>query len=235
MTKYHVVLCLVLASALCSFSFYTEGNHIPVVNIVAPVNGSSVSRSSNIDYRINVTDKEDGSTKYEEITQEEVFLKVKYLSSVKQVPAYLQKEKQLAKAFLTMRQSDCFNCHAVKQKLAGPSFSDIAVKYGATAATYERLSKKIMKGSRGAWGDTQMPAHLNIKKEAATAIAKLVIQYGSDANFDLYRGTEGIITLNKKKVKSPSSVMLLTAYYLDHGIEMKNRKEGSTTIRFFLK
>ena len=236
MAKYQVLLCVVVASALCSFSFYRKYNHSPVVEIAAPANGSTVISGSIIAYKINVTDKEDGSSKYEEIQQAEVFLKVKILSSDRQISAYLQKEKQVGKTFTIMTQNNCFNCHGVQQKLAGPSFRDIATKYGATTATYERLSKKIIKGSHGVWSDGQrMPAHPNLKKEAAIAIAKWVVQYGRDANFALYTGTEGTISFNKKQSKTSSSVLLLMASYLDHGIESKNRKEGTGMMKIYLK
>jgi cytochrome c len=235
MTKYRVALCAVVVSALCSFSFDPFDNQVPVVEIAEPAKGTAIKRGSVIAYRINVTDKEDGSSKYEEIPQAEVLLKVKYLSSSKQISSYLQKETQFAKAFTIMRQSDCFNCHSVQQKLSGPSFREIAEKYGASAGTYEKLSKKIMKGSHGVWGDSQqMPAHPNLKKDAATALARLVIQYGSDKSFDLYSGTEGTIALNKKQSKT-SSVLLLIASYLDHGVNAKNKKEGKAMVRINLK
>lgn len=236
MTKYRVSLCAIVVAALCSFSFVQQVNQPPVVEIAEPAKNSTARRNSVITYKINVTDKEDGSSQYEEIPQAEVFLKVKYLSSAKQVSAYLQKENQFAKAFTIMRQSDCFNCHSVQQKLSGPSFRDIASKYGATAATYEKLSKKIMKGSRGVWSDNQqMPAHPKLKKDGALALAKLVIYYGSDKNFELYIGTEGTISLNKNQGKTSSSVVLLMASYLDHGIDGKNKKEGKAMMRVSLK
>jgi len=236
MTKYRVALCVVVASVLCSFSFDQQDNHIPLVEIAEPANGSAVSGGSIIAYKINVTDKEDGSSKYEEIQQAEVFLKVKYLPSAKYISAYIQKEKQFGKTFTIMTQNNCFNCHAVQQKLTGPSFRDIASKYGATTATYEKLSKKIRRGSHGVWSDSQqMPAHPNLKKDVATAIAKLVVHYGRDKSFDLYTGTEGTIQLNKNQSKTSSSVLLLMASYLDHGIKSKNRKEGKGMMRIYLK
>jgi cytochrome c len=236
MAKYQVLLCLVVASALCSFSYNRKYNHSPVVEIAATANGSTVPPGSIIAYKINVTDKEDGSSKYEEIPQAEVFLKVKFLPSVQQIAAYIQKEKQTGKTFTIMTQNNCFNCHGVQQKLTGPTFRDIASKYGATTATYERLSKKIIKGSHGVWSDgQQMPAHPNLKKDAAIAIAKWVVQYGRDTNFDLYTGTEGTVSFNKKQSKSSSSVLLLMASYLDHGLESKNRKEGTGMTKIYLK
>lgn len=235
MTKHWALLCIIAITVLSSFSFQQQDNHIPVVEITAPVNGSTLTHGSILSYKINVTDKEDGTSKYEEITPGEVFLKVKYLASEKDVLTYLQKEKQLEKAFILMKQNGCLNCHSLQHKLAGPSFHDIATKYGATPATYEKLSEKIIKGSHGVWGDSpQMPAHPNLKKEEAISLARLVVQYGSDKNFDIYTGTDGAVQLNKNLSKT-SSVLLLTASYLDHGIEMENRKDGKGVVKIYLK
>lgn len=234
MAKYWALLCVVTITVLSSFSFQQQDNHIPVVEITEPVNGTPVTHGSIINYKINITDKEDGTSKYDEIIPGEVLLKLKYLPSEKEVSAYLQKEKQVEKAFILMKQNGCLNCHSLQYKLAGPSFRDIATKYGATTATYEKLSEKILKGSHGVWGDgPQMPAHLNLKKEEALVLAKLVVQYGSDKNLELYTGTEGSIQLNKSKTSS--SVLLLTASYLDHGIEMENRKDGKGMVKVYLK
>jgi cytochrome c len=236
MVKYGVLLCVVIAAGLCSFSFYRQDNHIPVVEITEPLNGGAVTPGGILTYKINVTDKEDGTSKYEEITPVEVFLKVKYLASEKDMAAYQQKEKQLEQAFILMKQNGCLNCHSLQHKLAGPSFNDIATKYGATPATYEKLSEKIIKGSHGVWGDgPQMPAHPHLKKEEAIGLARLVIQYGSDKNLDIYTGTEGAIQLNKSQGKISSAVLLLIASYLDHGIEMENRKDGKAMVKIFLK
>lgn len=227
---------MMIAAGLCSFSFHRQENHIPVVKIVEPVTGISVTHGSTITYKIAVDDKEDGSSKYEEIQPGEVFLKLKYLSSAKETAAYMQRENQQEKAFILMEQNNCFTCHSVQQKLSAPSFRDIALKYGATVATYEKLSEKIIKGSRGVWSDNQqMPTHPDLKKEEAIALAKLVVQYGGEKDFELYLGTEGTIRLNKSEGKTSSSVLLLTASYLDHGIELANRKEGKGITKVNLK
>ncbi|MFT3706007.1 MAG: hypothetical protein QM802_26810 [Agriterribacter sp.] len=232
MVKYLVLLCVVITTALCSFSFYQK-NNIPVVTIAAPVNGSAVTHGNAIAYKIEVTDKEDGTTKYEEIQSGEIFMKLKYVSSVKEINAYIQKENQGEKVFVLMKQNNCFTCHSVHQKLSGPSFRDIALKYGAAAATYEKLSEKIINGSRGVWNDSQqMPAHPELNKQQAIALASLVIQYGNEKDFEMYTGAEGTIRSNKNMNKP---VLLLIASYLDHGIELVDRKEGKSMVKVNLK
>jgi cytochrome c len=58
---------------------------------------------------------------------------------------------------------DCKACHKVAEKSVGPSFTDVAKKYPATAASTAHLSKKIVAGGHGVWGDVDMPAHPALK------------------------------------------------------------------------
>jgi cytochrome c551/c552 len=60
---------------------------------------------------------------------------------------------------------DCQSCHKVSEKSVGPSFADVAKKYPNSAASTARLSKKIIGGGHGAWGDVDMPAHPNLKPD----------------------------------------------------------------------
>ena len=69
MIKYLALLFLVTIIALSSFSLYHQDNDIPVVEIIDPSNRSTVSYGSVINYRIDISDKEDGTSKYGEIQQ----------------------------------------------------------------------------------------------------------------------------------------------------------------------
>lgn len=53
--------------------FLLQDNHPPVVKIDAP---STVSAGSALRYTINVSDKEDGDTKYDDINPNEILLQV---------------------------------------------------------------------------------------------------------------------------------------------------------------
>lgn len=217
------ILLVILFSAVS----FIQQNNVPVVAIIAPVNNSKVSAVDPIAYTIDVNDKEDGSTKYEEINAAEVFLKVKYLNAG-EATAFIQKDQQQEKTFSLMKQNACFTCHSVQQKLAGPSFREIAAKYNATAITYENLSKKIINGSAGVWSDgAQMPAQPHINKEDAMSLAKLLIAFGKEKDFDIYPGTEGFIKPAVTTAQKSNSSLLLIASYLDHGINDADRKNGS--------
>jgi cytochrome c len=58
---------------------------------------------------------------------------------------------------------DCQACHKVNEKSVGPSFTAVAKKYPNNAASTSHLTKKIIGGGHGVWGDVDMPAHPNLK------------------------------------------------------------------------
>jgi S-disulfanyl-L-cysteine oxidoreductase SoxD len=63
-----------------------------------------------------------------------------------------------AGALALTRKHACVACHAVDNKLIGPSFRDVAKKYGARQDAASYLAGKIKAGGSGAWGAIPMPA-----------------------------------------------------------------------------
>jgi len=115
-----------------------------------------------VNYTISVSDKEDGTSEYNEITAGEVLLKVVYLRDSSKVKKYLSDKANngdIERAGLLLtKTSACFTCHAAKNKLIGPSFQLIAKRYPNNATSIETLAKKVMNGSKGVWGN--IPRHL---------------------------------------------------------------------------
>jgi cytochrome c len=68
----------------------------------------------------------------------------------------LEQGKQL------LAKNDCLSCHKVDVKLVGPAYKDVAKKYPATAVNYEKLTKKIIAGGSGVWGEVPMSAHPSV-------------------------------------------------------------------------
>ena len=61
----------------------------------------------------------------------------------------------------------CLSCHAVDQKVLGPSFKDIAARYAGNKAAAAKLVTKIRKGGEIAWGGPMaMPAMEGTVSEA---------------------------------------------------------------------
>jgi cytochrome c len=73
-------------------------------------------------------------------------------------------------------KSDCATCHKVNEKLVGPSFKDIAIKYaGADQATIDTLASKVIHGGAGNWGQVPMTPHPDLAKEDAETVVKYVL------------------------------------------------------------
>ena len=53
----------------------------------------------------------------------------------------------------------CTACHADDKKLVGPSYKEVAAKYGTDKDAVKKLSEKVRKGGVGVWGQIPMPAN----------------------------------------------------------------------------
>ena len=56
----------------------------------------------------------------------------------------------------------CFGCHQVNRTVVGPSFQQIASKYGSDPGAVPKLMQKIKQGGSGVWGMLPMPSHPNM-------------------------------------------------------------------------
>jgi len=76
-----------------------------------------------------------------------------------------------------MKKNGCAACHGVDKKIIGPSYVDVAAKYGSEKDATPKLSKKVKDGSVGVWGPIPMPPNANIPdadiKELVTWIMTL--------------------------------------------------------------
>lgn len=58
--------------------------------------------------------------------------------------------------------NDCLTCHTINQKNTGPSFKQIANRYPFDEGVVENLAHAVIHGSKGLWGEKEMPQHSNI-------------------------------------------------------------------------
>jgi cytochrome c len=70
---------------------------------------------------------------------------------------------------------NCMACHAVSNKLVGPSYKDIAAKYAGQADAQEKLVGKVMKGGGGVWGAIPMPANPQVSPADAQKLVAWVL------------------------------------------------------------
>ena len=219
------------------FSFRNvQENTTPNVSIVAPTENSGLEWNSVIPYRINVNDKEDGNSEYEEIDKNEVILTVTYFPDASKIKKYVALEVAERSALLSkMATSNCFSCHSAKSRLIGPSFEEIAGRYDSTPENKAYLAQKIGKGSTGTWGDEIMPAQPELKEDKVYEILDWIFKNAQDPNYTFYTGTEGAFkTRERPKKRSGTNAYVLHAQYADQGQDdsLRNSKMGIHTLVF---
>jgi cytochrome c len=84
----------------------------------------------------------------------------------------LAKNPDYYKGVELYNRNDCGTCHAANVKLQGPSYAEVAAKYKGDTAMINTIATRIIKGSKGIWGDVEMPAHPALSKEDAIALVK---------------------------------------------------------------
>jgi cytochrome c5 len=74
-----------------------------------------------------------------------------------------------------LQKSGCVACHATDKKLVGPSYKDIAAKYGSDKDALDKLAKKVKAGGAGVWGQIAMPPHGHVADADIQAMVKYVL------------------------------------------------------------
>lgn len=198
-----------------------QENQAPVVKIVSPKNNDVYELNSPLHFEIIVSDKEDGESKFQEISSDEVFLQVKYLPEGSKVSQSVENE---APGLAGIKTSNCLNCHSFSAKLIGPSFYEISKRYPSKEANIDLLIKRIREGSTGVWGDVTMPTHPELTKDQTREIIKWILENGTKSDVNYYRGTAGSFQIKPPAPSKQKGVYVLTASYTDHGLKDKSKQ-----------
>ena len=208
------------------FTHWQDQNSPPTVAISIQEKGKTFQWNSIVPYTIAVSDGEDGNTEYNEIPTNEVLLVAKYLPDstlIKKIP--IGEQITFHDAVLKMSKALCFSCHAAKAKLIGPSFEQVAARYKNAPGAVGELTKKIIDGSTGTWGDVKMPPHPDMELQDVKEMVKWILKNNSDPDLTYFVGTSGALRTREKPANAPlSGVYVLTASYMDHG--PKNPNDG---------
>jgi cytochrome c len=141
-----------------------------------------------------------------------------------------------------MRQSDCFNFHAMETPLIGPSFVDIADKYCKQAGADDLLNKKGRLGGSGVWGQVPMLAHPQHTEDEVSMMLRwmLALEKGKTGP-TVTRGLEGRPTAPRD---NKPGTLLLEAVFTDAGagaagalsgkaeVKLRNRRIGAESGEF---
>jgi cytochrome c len=202
--------------------FTQQQNHAPVVKILSPSNNSSYNAGSLVHYKISVSDKEDGESKYDEIDEKQVLLEVKYFSDTSKLTTVNAKNEIDEPGLAALKTSNCFNCHGFDTKITGPSFNEIIKRYKPTAANTALLQKRIKSGSTSVWGKTPMPTHPELSDIQIKNMVQWIMQNASAPNVHYYIGLEGNFNLKPPSTTNKNGVYVVTASYTDRGLSNKD-------------
>lgn len=72
-------------------------------------------------------------------------------------------------------KSGCYQCHAENEKIIGPSFTEVARKYGLNPSAPQVLYQKILKGSKGVWGEEAMPGQTHLTTTEIKACVEYIL------------------------------------------------------------
>ena len=78
------------------------------------------------------------------------------------------------KALLT--SNNCLSCHAINQKIVGPAYHDVALKYKGDGEAISKVSNSIKNGGVGKWGQIPMPPFPQLTVEELHALAGYVLK-----------------------------------------------------------
>jgi cytochrome c len=220
MTK-KILTYLVFGSSLCLlWSFLVQDNTAPEVKLMLTRGNGAVGPNTLVPYRIEVLDKEDGASDYGEIPMNEVILTVKYVSDSSKTKAYLASDANKNDRVLSwMGSNGCFTCHRAKDRLIGPSFSEIAERYSEQANRVSKLSEKVIKGSQGVWGDQIMPAQTHLPADQVQGVIQWILRNARAEDYNFLPGLQGAFrTWEVKPGTGVGGAYVLSAHYLDHGM-----------------
>jgi len=83
--------------------------------------------------------------------------------------------KPAGKGAQLIAASDCGSCHRENEKLLGPAYHDVALKYPTTDANVTMLAKKVISGGKGNWGDIAMTPHPGLSESDAKEMVRYVL------------------------------------------------------------
>lgn len=75
-----------------------------------------------------------------------------------------------------LKKNSCLACHGIDQKLVGPSYNQVFERYQSDkTASKDKLISNILGGSKGNWGEMEMPPQQQLSKNDAEIIVEWIL------------------------------------------------------------
>ena len=186
------------------------GNTAPVVRFESPVDGDFSPPGQPIKFKVAVHDDEDGDS-----TAKPDEFSIRTLVSAVWEGAD-GKGGTTEPGLALMKQSDCFNCHAIDTQIVGPPLIKVAEKYRGQAAGAENATvERVLKGSTGVWGQVGMLPHPQHTEDELHLMVRWIY------SLEPGKGSPGLIRGLTGEIPAPpadqANVGILEASYTDAG------------------
>lgn len=124
---------------------------------------------------------------------------------------YFQTEKKLLEA------SDCKACHSVDKKSIGPAYREVAAKYKSDNSAVEKLTKKVIAGGGGVWGETPMAAHPQLSAADASEMVKYILNIANEKPKEKSLPVKGTYVAKVPSGDKGKGIFIVRAAYEDAG------------------
>ncbi|MFM9116291.1 MAG: carbohydrate-binding protein, partial [Planctomycetota bacterium] len=216
------------------------GNERPRVRFVEPAPGDFLDPDQPIQYRLIVSDAEDGTNDFQLVDSQgleelqprdvdRVTVNAVYATGPIPAPDGGVADNAAPLGLRRLKRSDCFNCHAVDAPRVGPPLIEIANKYRGQNGALEASVQRVLKGSTGVWGKIPMIPHSQHTADEVRDMVSWIYSLEPAGLVRVFRGFVGEIPVAADDLKKPGYYRL-EATYLDRGAGDIPALTGSATI-----
>ncbi|MDX1637516.1 MAG: PKD domain-containing protein, partial [Balneolaceae bacterium] len=215
-----------LSTASTPVSVYA-GNAAPEVSINIEGNSSFYFPGVPVKYEVEISDKDSDVSDMTSLVVSADYVEGSDMAEASQGHQVMTEATRGKNLIETL---DCQACHKLDSESIGPSYMAIAKQYQDSSDAALYLMNKIIQGGAGVWGETAMPAHLDISDADARRIVTWIQSLAGGGRVQESMPAEGVIedpTLGKQVTQS--GVLILSASYTDQGGPNIKPLTGNTT------
>ena len=194
------------------------GNEPPQLAIKLSNDNTTYWKNKQLDYRVEVKDKEDGNTADASLDSSKVKVTFNYIPEGEDlIMASIGHQQNIIPIGLQLiNASDCKACHAIDKEVAGPSYRQVAQRYGPK--DQQKIIHRIIKGSQGIWGERMMSPHPQLKIEEVEAMVDYILTLNPEKQpEENYLPLRGSLKFEAHLQDEVAGKYVLMASYLDQG------------------
>ncbi|MFH5883930.1 ThuA domain-containing protein [Halalkalibaculum sp. DA3122] len=194
------------------------GNAAPEVSINIKGNSTFYFPGVPVEYEVEVVDKDDPEAA-DDLSS--LVVSADYIegSDLAEASRGHQVMTEAMRGQSMIESLDCQACHTLNSSSIGPSYMAIAERYQDSSDVVPHLVNKIIQGGGGVWGETVMPAHLDITEADARNIVTWIQSLAGEGEVEESLPRSGTVDPTLGEKPTQSGVLVLSASFTDRGGE----------------